>query len=262
MVDLGLAGTTFVWVHRRDAGEVLTWESRVRGRRLEVRDPLGPARAEARHGLVSISATGGLQLAIENLAGQPLHVDLSASPGTPVVCATPTPAGGWNATEKSAGYSVTGSVTLGDEMLAFDGRGWRDWTAGRQDRHTTWLWAAGAGHSTNGRPVGLNASTGMNGVGLGENVVWVDGRPMPIDVRLLGPVTPGEPSGEWRLEGTDLDLRFRPLGVRAANENLLVVRSSYVQPIGTFHGTLPSPDGGTVEVDGMPGVTEDHEAHW
>lgn len=58
-----------------------------------------------------------------------------------------------------------------------------------------------------------------------------------------------------------LGLDVSPVGVRQADENLVLVRSRYVQPIGRFHGTLPGPDGEAVAVS-LVGVTEDHEAVW
>ena len=66
--------------------------------------------------------------------------------------------------------------------------------------------------------------------------------------------------GPWRLSGPDWQLAFAPSGSRSATENLLVVRSSYVQPVGRFRGTLPHPDGPR-EVD-LVGVTEHHTAIW
>ena len=42
---------------------------------------------------------------------------------------------------------------------------------------------------------------------------------------------------------------------------LIVAKSRYVQPIGTFSGTLRLP-GGEVAVADLVGVTEDHAARW
>jgi len=38
---------------------------------------------------------------------------------------------------------------------------------------------------------------------------------------------------------------------------LVVARSRYVQPVGTFRGTV-----GGVRIEAMAGVTEDHLARW
>jgi hypothetical protein len=53
-------------------------------------------------------------------------------------------------------------------------------------------------------------------------------------------------------------LHFAPEMQRARRENLLLVRSEYRAPFGTFSGTLP---GGTELAHGM-GVVEHHRARW
>ncbi|HEX9766684.1 MAG TPA: DUF2804 family protein, partial [Nitriliruptorales bacterium] len=165
-----------------------------------------------------------------------------------------------NVTQKHAGYAVTGELAVGDQRWDLAGTGWSDWTAGRQDRRTSWRWAAGGGTSPEHGRVGLNVSTGMNGAGPGEDVVWWDGVPHPLDVTRLAPRT-SDARGPWRVEGPGWELTFVPRAVRAADENLLVVRSRYVQPIGEFEGTLPCPDGSAANVR-LVGVTEAHHARW
>ena len=41
-----------------------------------------------------------------------------------------------------------------------------------------------------------------------------------------------------------------------------LVESRYVQPVGTFRGTIKPPDGPAVAVADLLGVTEDHAAKW
>lgn len=53
-------------------------------------------------------------------------------------------------------------------------------------------------------------------------------------------------------------LRFAAEAVRERDQNLLVLRSRYRQPFGTFSGSLP----GGVEVAEGHGVMEAHEALW
>jgi hypothetical protein len=54
------------------------------------------------------------------------------------------------------------------------------------------------------------------------------------------------------------ELRFSAEAERARRENLLLVRSSYRQPFGTFAGRLPD---GSELAQGY-GVMESHEAWW
>lgn len=260
VVSLGPVGTVFVWAAVGDT--VLTWERRVvLGRGLQVGPlPAAGARYAGRGARVTIDGCGGLTLEVPGGGAPPLRASVSAAPSTPVVLVTPTPGGGWNATEKRAGYPVEGWMEAAGRRHRVEGGGWRDWTAGRQDRHTTWRWAAGAGTSGDGRRVGLNVSTGMNGAGAGEDVVWWDGHPWPVEVTTLGPVGI-DPAGPWTVAGPGWALHLEPWGRRAADEDLFLVRSRYVQPIGRLHGTLPGPDGAAVDVD-LVGVTEDHAATW
>ena len=53
-------------------------------------------------------------------------------------------------------------------------------------------------------------------------------------------------------------LRFTPEAERSRTENLLVVRSEYRAPFGTFAGTLP----GGIELAHGLGVVEHHRARW
>jgi hypothetical protein len=63
----------------------------------------------------------------------------------------------------------------------------------------------------------------------------------------------------WRVRSADgsVDLSFAPEGYRAQNIDLKLISSRYVQPFGTFSGTL-----GGVAIADVAGVTEDHVARW
>lgn len=209
--------------------------------------------------VLEIDSGGSIRLDVVGKDGR-LTAHLDADTATPVVLATGTPGGGWNVTQKAAGYAVRGTVLVDGVPHDLDGGGWNDRTTGRQDRRTQWRWAAAAGTAADGRRVGLNVSTGMNAAGPGEDVVWWDGVPQALSVTSLAPVD--DPRGPWHLRGEGWELRFDPVGVRAADENLLLVRSSYSQPVGHFTGTLPGPGGAPVTIDGLPGVTEEHDATW
>ncbi len=271
IVSIGPIGTAFAWAQHGE--RTLTWEVKTRtfgpgrsGRGGNVStSPLGGASWTGSDGLIRVGPDASLHLDLEmpdpDREGATIRVRaaLLSTITRPVSLLTRTPVGGWNATVKVAGYSVDGEVRVGAEVLAFDGGGWTDWTAGRQDRRTDWLWAAGTGRTSDGRRVGINLSTGMNGEGPGEDVVWFDGTPFALDCTTLG--YDDGPEGSWTISGPGWSLGFVPVGVRAADENLYVVKSRYVQPIGVFSGTLPKPGGGVVEVR-LDGVVEDHDATW
>lgn len=259
VVDLGFLATAFVWASV--AGHVVTWE-RIRplGRGCWVGPtPRGGAGARGRD-TVLISGDGGLTVDVA-VGPERLRAQIEAGPVTPALLVTDTAGGGWNVTQKAAGYAATGELSLGKLRRRIDGGGWRDWTSGRQDRDTVWRWAAGAGRAVAGDArVGLNVSTGINSARDGEDVVWWDGEPYALEVTTLEPV--GEDlAGPWRVAGPGWELHLDPVGARAADEDYRLLRSRYVQPVGRFRGTLPGPDGVVVEVE-LTGVTEDHEARW
>lgn len=274
VVHLGVVAVAFAWAVLD--GSTVTWETRrplgrgawvaltpgqappgARGTR-----PRGVAGLAGRDVRLHLDGAGGLDLDVPVEEGR-LRATLEVTAAvTPVVLSTPTPGGGWNVTQKAAGTAVEGPIEVaGHRRRLGDGAGgWRDWTRGRQDRHTVWRWAAGAGRDQHGRRVGLNLSTGMNGRGPGEDLVWVDGTPHPVEVEHLDPLG-GSAGGPWRASGPGWGLRFEPWGVRSADERLAVLRSSYTQPIGRFTGTLPGPADEPLQVT-LTGVTEDHLAVW
>lgn len=261
LVDLGPIGTVFVWLVVD--GRTVTWERKVvlgRGLSLGAVPSDGGSYALGSDRLV-LDGLGGLRVDVGMAGGDRLRAELTAGDVTPAVLVTDTPGGGWNVTEKRAGYPVLGWVEHRGDRRPVEGGGWRDWTAGRQDRHTSWRWAAGAGTAVDGRRVGFNLSTGMNAGDEGEDVVWWDGTPHGLEVRELGPSGP-DPAGAWAASGPGWEIELETWGVRAADEGLWLLRSSYVQPIGRFRGTLPGPDGAPIAIAYAVGVTEHHDAMW
>jgi hypothetical protein len=99
-----------------------------------------------------------------------------------------------------------------------------------------------------GERVGWNLVSGVNDAATGsERAVWVDGEafePPPVefapDLSRVG------------------ELRFSEWSAREDRTNVLLVRSRYRQPFGTFSGTLP----GGLELDQGYGVMEEHDAYW
>jgi hypothetical protein len=147
-------------------------------------------------------------------------------------------------TRKQGGIAARGTV-LG---RPFAGRAIVDDSAGYHARRTAWFWSAGVGEAADGAAVAWNLVEGLADPPRGsERTVWVDGGP-----REPPPVT----------FAPDLsavgDLRFAEETRRERNENLVLVRSRYVQPFGTFSGTLPD---GTALRSGL-GVMERHVVRW
>ncbi len=161
--------------------------------------------------------------------------------------------GGWIWTRKQAGVAVRGTVALDGATQRVACRGVVDDTVGYHARRTAWRWAAGVGETVDGRAAGWNLVRGVNdGPIASERSVWLDGAvyeaaPCAFEADLSRVVSP---------DGGDL--RFAAEATRERHDELLLVRSDYVQPFGTFAGTLP---GGVALASGY-GVMEDHRARW
>ncbi len=162
-------------------------------------------------------------------------------------------------TRKQAGIRAHGTVNL--NAGATDGGALRhiealavvDDTAGYHARVTEWRWAAGVGVDPAGRPLAFNLVQGVNDPSTGsERAVWVDGAPHEAPpVRFASDLT--------EIAAADGSvLHFAPEAQRARHENLLLVRSDYRAPFGSFSGTLP----GGIELAHGLGVVEHHRARW
>ncbi len=246
-------------------GVTATWDARGPATGSNGVGPVPTAGAHASHrgARVQLDGRGGLVLDVPTEQGRLVARIVTSEDVTPVVLSTPTPAGGWNVTEKAAGTRAELVMALGERPARIhdDAGGWRDWTAGRQDRRTTWRWAAGAGLAADGRRVGLNSSTGMNGEGPGEDIVWIDGAPHRVEVTALHPLDEASPEAGWVLRGPGAQLDLSPAGARVKREHVGPIVSEYQQPIGRWRGRLPLGGAEPTEVS-LSGVAEDHLAVW
>jgi hypothetical protein len=114
------------------------------------------------------------------------------------------------------------------------------------------------GNETRGRPIAFNLTQGF--VGEAECAAFFDGRVRPLDEPSIT-FDAGEPTAPWLLRSNDLDLTFRASAVHAQKTNLVLLRSRFLQPVGTFRGTIRI-DGTEVDLDGVPGVVEDQDVLW
>jgi hypothetical protein len=146
-------------------------------------------------------------------------------------------------TRKRGGVRVRGTA-LGREV---DAAGLVDESAGYHARHTAWLWSAGVGVLASGSPVAWNLVDGVHDSPVGsERTVWADGEPREV-----------RPQAFDGLAGVG-GLRFSAQATRARRESLLLMRSDYEQPFGTFTGSLE----GAGELREGWGVMERHAVAW
>jgi hypothetical protein len=156
-------------------------------------------------------------------------------------------------TRKQAGVPVCGRIAVEGRSYDVDCLGAVDETEGRHQRHTTWRWSAGVGRAADGARIGWNLVTGVNDEPTGsERCVWIDGEP-----REVKPVSFADDLSSVSF-GEGGALSFSEWGAREAHTNLLVLRSDYRQPFGTFNGALP----GGVELAEGYGVMEWHDVRW
>lgn len=157
-------------------------------------------------------------------------------------------------TRKQAGVAVRGTLALdGGAPQTIDARAVIDDTVGYHARDTEWCWSAGVGQSPDGIPLAWNLVSGVNDPPSGsERAVWVDGVPHEAP-----PVEFSRSLLRVRCEDGS-QLRFHPEAERAHRQNLLLVKSDYRAPFGTFSGALP---GGVALGHGL-GVVEWHRALW
>jgi hypothetical protein len=178
-----------------------------------------------------------------------LDIVLAETGGVETVCSSGH-SYGW--TRKQGGIAARGTVRIGMVERSLSARALIDDTAAYYERHTRWRWSAGVGTDIDGRALAWNLVSGVNDPPRNsERTVWVDGVPSE------------PPSSVFARDLSAVDgLQFHPEAIREKRENLLLVRSSYRQPFGTFAGHLPGgTDGGPELAEGY-GVMEEHDVHW
>lgn len=169
------------------------------------------------------------------------------------------PAGGaYTWTRKQGGVRAHGTVCVDGVVRELDALAIVDDSAGYHARHTAWSWSAGVGSADDGRPIAWNLVNGINDPSRdSERTVWIGG--VPVEV---GPAA--RFAEDLGAVATDdgVDLTFAAEAVRERRESLLLVKSEYRQPFGSFTGSLPDPRGEPLRLAEGWGVMERHRALW
>jgi len=195
------------------------------------------------------NARGGIRIEGSCVSVNAEHVnielELEEQPGVETVSAA---GASYTWTRKQAAVPVRGSVTLGGRERPIDGAvAVIDDSAGYHLRHTQWRWSAGVGTTDHGDPVGWNLVEGVHdGPRNSERTLWIDGRPRELESVAF--------AGDLSAVG---GLRFTEWSAREDHTNLLLLRSEYRQPFGTFEGEV-----GGVRLATGYGVMERHDARW
>ena len=231
LVQVGPMSQSFWALHQRSTGGGLRERTRLLRRRSAVRLDEGRMRVDD--------------------DGVRLDLLLEETPGIEAVCAHGR-AEVW--TRKQAGVAAHGTISLdGEPAREIEALAVIDDTAGHHARHTEWWWTAGVGESPDGVALAWNLVAGVNDPETGsERAVWVAGEPAEVP-----PVTFAADLSRISC-GDGSELRFLAEAERSRSENLVIVRSEYRAPFGTFSGTLP----GHVRIADGLGVVEHHRALW
>jgi hypothetical protein len=180
----------------------------------------------------------------------------------PITAVAQPDGGDVNVTQKHALLPVRGMAEINGKRVSLDGaQGGLDYTHGFLPRATAWRWAYFLGTSTDGHRVGLNLVEGWNGQP--ECAVWLDNEVLSVGEGRFH-FDRERPLEPWSIETSDdaVNVTFRPVAMHAEKRNLMVIHSEFVQPIGTFHGTLRLPGHMPLTIDGAVGVVEDQRVRW
>lgn len=174
-----------------------------------------------------------------------LDLELAETAGVETVCRSGR-AYAW--TRKQGGIRARGTIVLGGVRRPVEARAVIDDTAAYYERHTRWRWSAGVGYAIDGRELAWNLVQGVNDPPRGsERTIWIDGEPIEASPAVFA-------ADLTRVGG----LRFRAEATRQRDQNLILLRSSYRQPFGTFAGRLAE----GLELAAGYGVMEAHDARW
>lgn len=176
----------------------------------------------------------------------------------------------WNYTGKLVALPAEGTLTAGGQQYRFaagETLASVDFTRGIWPYSTVWRWTNGAGFvGPNKRRVGVNFGEGWtDGSGVVENALYVDGKVMPLWEPVAFELNAKSLLSPWTMRTTEskrVELTFTPRHSRTQDTNLVVVRMKLAQVMGHFAGRIVTDSGETLEIDGLPGIAEDHLARW
>lgn len=173
-------------------------------------------------------------------------------------------------TSKHQARRVHGSLTTSSyaRQIGGDRMDWatNDIGRGRWPYRAKWNWAGGSGATTTGQTVGIQmGSKWTDGTGVTENGIIIDGVVNKIGEELQWDYDPNEPMNPWRVHSQDgsLDLTLSPDYDKPSAINIGVLCNVGHQVFGTWAGTVPDENGGTLTLsDGVVGFAEEIAWRW
>lgn len=266
VVDLGYSATAFAFAYDAEQKRMLADVSSI-GMRARVSDT-------AQEGCFAIFRSRALGVSMRRERGAPhydLRVESPTFEATATLDTTNAPPsltavgrvgpGRVSTTEKRALMTCRGSLRAGKESRSLDGGlGAYDYTHGVLQRRTRWNWAFLLCTDDRGEPIALNLVQGFMGepecaaftkqgiTPLGEGRFTFDAE---------------RPLAAWTVDTAcaRAQLGFSPGAAHQEKKNLGLVRSRFVQPVGTFSGTIDLGSRVARVTHGL-GVVEDQDVLW
>jgi hypothetical protein len=269
IVQFGYLASAFVYAFDRQQKRMLVERSFLLPPQwVQIDDLAAEARARMHRVrskmLIEASATAG-RLVIDLPGGVSAELWLRPQASLPALTAVcPVAGGGVTMTQKTVCVAAEGEVRIAGRILRVEGAlGGLDYSHGYLARETRWRWASASGRLPDGSLVGLNLVEGHNDGEVSENALWVNGR-VSQPGRARFSLDESDPSRPWTVTTDDgrVDLRFLPEAVRREDIDLKLIASQYVQPMGTFEGTVRDESGVAITIGGLAGVVERHRARW
>lgn len=265
---LGYASNAFVYAYEARAKRMLF-------RRSWLSSPFAASVGEAgcsatflaRDGSIAVDRShGGKRYGVHvEGPGIALSASLDAEHAPPAIGAVAEVAPGrFDATEKRALLDVRGEVRAGGRSVSLDG-GFAayDFTSGILARRTRWRWGFALGRVEGGRvPFAINLVEGF--VGEAECAAWIGSELVGLREGRFK-FDPANPASPWRVstvDGDAVDLTMTPGAVHEERRELGVVASRFVQPCGSWSGTLSLPGRPPLAIERVLGVTEDQDVRW
>jgi len=156
---------------------------------------------------------------------------------------------------------MRGSFKVGDEGYVFDGTtsmGVMEENKGYYPYHMYSDWVSGFGVDAKGRRVGFNLCDNQvkDQTRFNENALWINSR-----VFALPPIRITRPNGiegDWIIQDMEgmVDLAFKPEKRNDIMLDLIIAKTDYHGPYGSFTGTLKTQDGEKIDVSSLFGMGE------
>ena len=162
---------------------------------------------------------------------------------------------------------ASGSLQYGDiqeELDPAESLGQLDWGRGVWEYSSFWNWASASGFLPDGRNVGLNLGCGFGDTSAAtENAIILDGKIHKLD-QVTFEYDSQDFMKRWKFRDNQdrLDLDFVPFKDRFAATKLLVIDSEVHQLFGRYSGKIIADDGEEIELAGLIGFAEEHQARW